>query len=331
MNLVSLAKRLGQIKEVQLLPRRFDGEEERAELIACIEGEEEKAQLIFLCDAPMEEEESEVFKPFQNNRQRLRNIRPRQTGMLEGVQQVYLGNHFAAVTEQEESRLELEQIGLLVELLHRGWNPWMTRETEGMRLVTLTMEDSWQEIQPILRGLQDDPTLPVELDIEPIAQPQPVSKRLTLNIGEEKGRRFDVMIRGEKVPFWLERVYQYDPWEQLAAACQTLGIGQDQPQHQAMRAQLESICPSGQLLTVVEYEVEQNIQLDFYDEEYLRQKKSNSSTSMGLRLNRTTGRHGFPLRAAVLQTPHPSQMQKCRVEILTAYLPPVKKRIQFVG
>lgn len=331
MNLASLAQRLGQIKEVQLLPRRFDGEEERAELIACIAGEEEKTQLIFLCDAPMEEEESEVFKPFRNNRQRLRNIRPRQVGMLEGVQKVWLGDHSAAVTEQEESRLELEQIGLLVELLHRGWSPWMTREAEGMRLVTLTLEESWQEIQPVLRGLQDDPTLPVELDIQPLFQLQPVSKRLTLTIGEEKGRRFDVMIRGENLPFWLERVYQYDPWEQLASVCTTLGIGQNQPQCQAMRAQLESICPSGQLLTVVEYENEQNIQLEFYDEEYLRQKKSDSSTSMGLRLNRTTGRHGFPLRAAVLQTPHPSQVQRCRVEILTAYLPPVPKRVQFIG
>lgn len=323
MKLSMLAQEIRQAESVQLIGRYLKKEEEKAELIAAVKGEEGCVQMFLLCNSLPEREYP--VQTFQNNRERLLNTQERSAHLLDWVKNVRIGNRSVAVTQQERSRIDREEMLLLSKLIYQGWEPSLSLDSECLQMVTLTLDIRWEEIYPLLLQLKKDKKLPVELLKNSFPLAEKVKKQMTLTLREEKDRHFTLTIRGKKYDFWIERVYQYDPWEEIEKGESHF----TKEEWIKLVKNQEKICPKGQRLTVIEYENGQQIQLNFYDEEYLN-KESSHHAKIGIWMNRQTGKHGFPLRSEILQTPYPAQeLKKCRVEILRAYLPQESETLIF--
>lgn len=323
LNLSKLAQEIRQTESVQLIGRYFKKKEEKAELIAAVKGKEDCVQMILLCNALSEKEYP--VRAFKNNRERLLNIQEQSVHLLDWVENVRICNRSIAVAQKERSRIDWEEMLLLAELIYQGWEPRLRSDLECLQMVTLTLDIRWEEIHPLLLRLQKDKKLPVELLKNSFPSAEKVKKQMTLTLGEENDRHFTLTIRGKEYDFWIERVYQYDPWEEIEKGDPNF----TKEEWDEFMKNWEKICPKGKRLTVIEYENEQQIQLNFYDEEYLN-KESSRNMNIGIWMSRQTGKHGFPLRSEILQTPYPAQeLKKCRVEILRAYLPPELETLTF--
>ena len=111
-----------------------------------------------------------------------------------------------------------------------------------------------------------------------------------LEFGEaEKGKKFyfyDSIQKKNRI-FYIDRVYQYDIWSEVNDFFSKEYIP-DTPEEglKGMKDEylvgVENTCPKGMNLAMLEYETEDDIQLDFYTAEYLEERPICNSSSSGM-------------------------------------------------
>lgn len=200
------------------------------------------------------------------------------------------------------------QAALFCRLLDQGWNPGPLRETPLDRLMVSrwTFQGNYEKIPEI------DPQAPVEFTMQKKIERRPVELPLTLEVG-----------RGtEKIPFtdqttgqtlWMQilQTRLEDMWAQMEQvfACHRRQGQIPAEQLDQMQAQFEQDfareCPKGMLYPVIEYQCEDDSQLDFYLPSYLDGPQDCSGHSFGffIRPEQNQTPEGRKIYAAALQRP----------------------------
>lgn len=129
-----------------------------------------------------------------------------------------------------------------------------------------------------------------------------INKPISLQIGDmDKGNRFtfyDTVHKKNRV-FYINRIYHYDIWEYFESK------DMDESHKKRCLPSLEDICPRGMDIALIEYETEDDIQLDFYSKEYLDEKPvyrgSSCGLILGLNSNNSIGLNGFKSRVCIIK------------------------------
>jgi hypothetical protein len=138
-----------------------------------------------------------------------------------------------------------------------------------------------------------------------------VGDPMTLEFGEvEKGKKFYFYDSIQKInrTFYIDKMYHYDIWSEVNEFFSKEYIpGTPEARLKEMKDEyligVESTCPKGMNLAMLEYETEDGIQLDFYSTEYLEQKPILSSSSSGMlfKSDEKFGSNGFRSRICMIK------------------------------
>lgn len=206
------------------------------------------------------------------------------------------------------SRIQGEELALLLRFWNSGWRPQMmkTRELGWVSLHRLVLPEN-READLAQQVQQLGADQPVRIIAQEMPKQWPVKKRLTLSVeAAPKEVRFQ---EGEtEHEIWIDRVQLYDPWEPEE--------GETERQRQIRRL-MQQFCPEDCALPMVFYEGRENLQLEFYTLEQLRSAPVSNSGDCGFRIRteQKTGTQGFALRTQLL-SPVPKRTDRIPAEIL---------------
>jgi len=164
----------------------------------------------------------------------------------------------------------------------------------------------------------------VHIDAQHI--PTPVHKRLTLKLGEYRKLRTVTLPGDEGAEIYISGVTLYDAWEQEKTRFDDPRYKQfSEEQLRDMKAMhlkaLETTCPKGYVIPLIEYECNKDYQVQFYASDYLRRKheSSNSSTIMMFSSDKKVGPMGLRNRACALEAVPADYADSLQVELFMYY------------
>lgn len=309
-----------------------DEAELEMQLIGLAKEEDGSVKLLLL--EPFEKNESDAFPTRTRNvttkRQQLTQIARR---LEEERYQNNPGNYFIKkvqiadniydITESRIGILEAEDVFFLRGCLQQGWEPQTMTDWvfDLLGLCEITLDTDWEELVGAITSWEK-----VSITLGQYSKRIPVKKKMTLNI---TGQSEDVkpkkyVLPQEDYPIWIDRVYLYDPWEgeeeqfsdpELLECFSQEMLEELKEQNER---QMERICPKGKYLPLIEYESEDNRQLEFFDAHYLSQPINCSGKTVDflVRPDQKRGTMGYPLRGELLQTPVDADCGSICVEVL---------------
>ncbi len=152
-----------------------------------------------------------------------------------------------------------------------------------------------------------DITLKVSRELKQVLINQP----MTLEFSEvEKGTKiyFYDSIEKKNHLLYINKMEHYDLWKEANPPFEGEGMrdfskAQIVQMKQEHKENLEKICPSGMNLAIIQYESENNVQLNFYSKEYLDERpvQRNSSTCMFFKSDKQLGTNGFKSRVCMIK------------------------------
>lgn len=229
------------------------------------------------------------------------------------------------ILESLVKEIHEQEMFLLRYFLKMGWNPENLMKTplEFLQLREIQLNGEWNKIAPQIQSSKE-----IAITMGWQNKRVPTKKRMTLQIKSSKEwvkeKRYVLPDNGQDFPFWIDRVSLYDPWENFRKKFSDWKLSENYTDEELSQAKfyseecLKKMCPQGKYLPLIEYECEDGRQLDFYDGMYLKEPYEQQSNyfDIGVRLDKTTGVLGYPLRGALLQTPVDSDCTKVIAEVL---------------
>lgn len=216
---------------------------------------------------------------------------------------------FSSSSSSPMSSRTYENYMQLQHFMEKGMDsiPWNEVDLDNMIIATYE-QDEGTEFPTIDLSKELDITLKIGKEINQVLINQP----LTLEFGEtEKGKKlylYDSIEKKNRV-LYINKIYHYDIWEEAPPAFEDRLI-QLFPKEQVMQIKeqylidLEKICPEGMNLAMIEYETEDNVQLNFYSKEYLDERpapKTSSACTMFFKSDRELGNNGFKSRVCMIK------------------------------
>ncbi|MBV7274872.1 hypothetical protein JMF89_10430 [Clostridiaceae bacterium UIB06] len=146
----------------------------------------------------------------------------------------------------------------------------------------------------------------------------------------EKGNRFCFYGSFEKRThfFYIDKVGHHDIWEESnrifeSEWAKSLSQNQIEQMKKEHTAHLEEICPKGMNLLILEYESEDDIQLNFYSKEYLDKKPVHRTSALALAfftINKELGINGFKRQVSVIKPIKKDFNDSIDVELFSYFL-----------
>jgi hypothetical protein len=171
-----------------------------------------------------------------------------------------------------------------------------------------------------------DITLKVSSEFKQVLINQPI----TLRFSEiEKGNKFYFYdsIKTKNCICYIDKIEYYDIWEEANLhfeheRMQAFTKEQIKQMKEQYLDGLEEICPKGMNLVVLEYESENNVQLNFYSKEYLDKKPvhKNSSSTMFFKSDNELGTNGFKSRVCMIKPVEKDFNGSIDVELFSWYM-----------
>lgn len=228
------------------------------------------------------------------------------------------------------------QTALFCRLLDQGWDPGPVGELPLQELCfsRWTLEGQYDRIPAI------DPQAPVSFSMQPERKRHPVQLPLTLTVGQGTGKMtFTDQATGETLWMQVLQVRLEDMWaqmEQVFAHHRQQGqlppeqIDQMQAQFQQDFAQK---CPRSMRYPVVEYQCQDDCQLDFYLSRYLDEPPGDGGDSIGFLVRPEQRRtpEGWKIQTAVLQQPVEPDTRLIQAELFCRYVEQPGRVIQTGG
>ncbi len=345
MTLSQLRQNLSEIKQTLPLGRTL----EKGELVCHLAGlaldREGTLHLVALEDDPAysfwleEQQDPENQQPKQPLTRRqllLRQEDPPFRRILEGFpQNISFGDRSFRCCQWGSDYGAEQQAGLFCRLLDQGWDPAPVEHRSLDRLLfsRWTLEGHYNRMPEL------DLQAPVSFAMQPDRRRHPVELPLELTVGQGTEKiTFTDQTTGET--FWMQvlQVRLEDMWAQMEQVfAEHRRRGQLPPEQiDQMQAQFEQDfarkCPRGMRYPVVEYQCQDDCQLDLYLSRYLEQPPQDSGSDMGflLRPEQDQTPEGRKIQVAVLQQPVEPDTQIIQAELFGRYAP-VEGRIITVG
>lgn len=126
-----------------------------------------------------------------------------------------------------------------------------------------------------------------------------------------KGNRFyfyDSLEKKNRI-FYIDKISHYDIWEEVNHIFESEWVKSlSQEQIKQMKeeniAHLEEICPKGMNLAILEYEVEDDIHLNFYSKEYFDKKSVHNTSVLAIAFltsDKEIGINGFKRQISMIK------------------------------
>lgn len=141
----------------------------------------------------------------------------------------------------------------------------------------------------------------------------------------EKDHKFSFFnpVENEEIEFYINKMERYDVWEDMKKKIENewLKIA-SKDEIEQMKGQLfdtmERICPKGMDLAIMEYELEKNVQLNFYTTVHLASKPIHLSSSVGMIFSpeNKLGQNGFTNRICMLKPVGKDFNEAIEIELL---------------
>lgn len=176
-------------------------------------------------------------------------------------------------------------------------------------IVIAGYEQEKTEEFPIIDSSKElEVTLKVSEEFEDVLINQPLRLEFDKIEKDDKFYFYDSIEKKNRI-FYIDRIKHYDIWEEVNDKFEDAFI-QDfsKEQIKKMKEQyidiLEKICPKGMDLAIVEYETEDDIQLNFYSKEYLDARpvcNTSSPSAIILKSDKEVGNNGFKNRVCIIK------------------------------
>lgn len=243
---------------------------------------------------------------------------------FQSVDRFFIGGKAYEVAACQSRWLNLqdwESIWLLSDFLRNGWQAKGInyQRIDTLMLTTLELQGEYLSIP----AFSEDAAL--RFVMRPDTVTYPVEKPITLRIGGvyPDKLRFRNMITGEAHWAQINRVYLMNVWAELEKIfndprVQEQITSEELAQHKSnFEKEFLELCPKGMYFTVVEYECQGDISLQFYTKAYLDAKPVTRGKSMGfiVRPEKPKGILGSKLKIAVIQEPVTENTETLEVEL----------------
>lgn len=216
---------------------------------------------------------------------------------------------FSSSTARAMSDRTCEGYIHLQHFIEKGMDTTNWNEVDLANIIMVTYEQKESEEFPAIDLSKElDITLKVSKDFNQVLINQP----LTLEFGEiEKGKKlyfYDSIEKKNRI-FYINKMNHYDIWEEVNRNLEDQ-LMQVFPKEQIMQVKeqyligLEKTCPEGMNLAMLEYETEDDVQLNFYSKEYLDERpapKTSSVSTMLFKSDRELGSNGFKSRVRMIK------------------------------
>lgn len=198
----------------------------------------------------------------------------------------------------------------------------------GLEKSDLSNVENWilefeGEYQQFPFSMEDLDTL--EVVIKPRNFPVLVKRKMKVAVGKQKARKqkFFCEETGKDIEFFINVIELADIRTELLERYENMFQEGMVTQKEEFFIYLDSLCPEGKRLVLVEYECE-NACLEFYTKEQLleRVKPIQGATSFFLvgKLKKSIGVHGMRLKASVIPYPVEADTEQIELELLCAFV-----------
>lgn len=197
----------------------------------------------------------------------------------------------------------------------------------GKLAIVAYVQNQSEEFPSIDLSAELDITLKVDRESKQVLINQP----MRFEFGEmEKGNRFYFYDSFEKKNrfFYIDKVGHNDIWEETNHIFESEWM-KSLPQEQIKQmkeehmAYLEEICPKGMNLAILEYESEDDIQINFYSKEYLDKKPVHDTSALALAfftLHKEIGINGFRRQVSMIKPVKKDFNGSIDVELFSRFL-----------
>lgn len=216
----------------------------------------------------------------------------------------------------------------LQHFIENGMDTTNLNEVDLANIIIVTYEQKESEKFPKIDLSKElDITLKISKDFTQVLINQPI----TLEFGEiEKGKKlyFYDPIEKKNHVFYIDKMNHYDIWEEVNRNLEDQ-LMQVLPKEQIMQMKeqymivLEKTCPKGMNLAMLEYETEDDVQLDFYSKEYLDKRPVPSTSSVSMMLfksDRELGNNGFKSRVCMIKPVEKDFIGSIDVELFSLFV-----------
>lgn len=247
------------------------------------------------------------------------------------IRELAVGAYRVPVSGMAGNCVQGEEVSVLLDFLQKGWKPQGNPQRNLTEMTLHEMElrtDNAEELFTRLETLSDSEKIGLIGGSD--FRRFPIQKRMTIAVGKPSKRAFHFQKEGVEHTFWIENVSLFDLHQYTAerfqdpALLQQCSPGELEKIRKETQRINEEICPRGKFLPVIEYESKENIQLDFYAQQLLQQLLMQSleptahsgDIVFSVRPDRPHGKHGFALRADVLNFPVDEDCKTLKTELL---------------
>ncbi len=158
-----------------------------------------------------------------------------------------------------------------------------------------------------------------------------INQPINLEFGEmQKGKKlyFYDSIEKKDRTFYINRMYHYDIWEEVNNNFEDERMNnftedEIKKMKENLLDALKKICPKGMSLAVLEYETEDDIQLNFYSKAYLDKKPLRETSSAGVIFSKSDkefGINGFKNRTCMITCLEKDFNESIDAELFSWYL-----------
>ena len=216
----------------------------------------------------------------------------------------------------------------LQHFIEKGMDTINMNEVDLANIIIATYEQKESEEFPDIDLSKElDITIKISKEFDQVLINQPI----TLEFEEsEKGKKlyfYDPIEKGNHV-FYIDKMYHYDIWGEVNRNLYDQ-LMQILPKEQIMQMKeqymivLEKTCPKGLNLAMIEYETEDDVQLDFYSKEYLDNIPAPSTSSVSMMIfksDRELGNNGFKSRVCMIKPVEKGFIGSIDVELFSLFV-----------
>lgn len=223
--------------------------------------------------------------------------------------------------------MDYEKLMQLQHFVEKGMTTTNWDEEDLENLFIATYEQKENEAFPEIHLSKElEFTIKIAKEFKPVLINQPIQ----LEFGEmQKGKEFyfyDSIEQKNRI-FYVDKIEHYDIWEEANNhfdndKMQALPEEQLKQMKESYLACIEQTCPKGMDLAMLEYETQDDIQLDFYSKEYLDQHpiKHATSCAMFFKSDNEFGINGYRSRVCLIKPIEKNFYGNLDVELFSMYI-----------